>query len=306
MINRYQHNNLTWLDVLSPTAEEIRDIIEECAVPPELAGDLTSMTPRTEAVGKKNALKITLDFPIVKRTDIDHPHEIKFIVTPKHLITIRFEDIEAIHRFGKEFEVVCMLHSKQTAKSKNRTLVLFFTLLNQLYDAMHLKLDYLEARIADVEEGVFNGEEKEMVFEISHVTKRLIVFRQAIEAHEKALEQLHEVIDTAFGGNHNTEIIDLEHHYRSVNRNLNTLMSTIEDLRDTNNALLTTKQNEVMKMFTILAFITFPLTLFTSMFGMNTTTTPIIGRPGDFWIIVGIMLVVSVTFFVFFKYKRWF
>jgi Mg2+ and Co2+ transporter CorA len=54
-----------------------------------------------------------------------------------------------------------------------------------------------------------------------------------------------------------------------------------------------------------MAFVTFPLTLFASLFGMNTEMTPIIGHPADFWIIVGIMLSAAITFFAYFKYKRW-
>jgi magnesium transporter len=69
--------------------------------------------------------------------------------------------------------------------------------------------------------------------------------------------------------------------------------------------MLTTRQNEIIKNLTIMAFITFPLTLLSSMFGMNTTSSPILGHPADFWIIVGIMLSGGVGFFTFFKYKRW-
>jgi len=261
------------------------------------------MTPRTETQAKKGVLKITLDFPIVKRTDIDHANEIKFIVTKTHLITIRFDDIEALHRFSKEFEVFCMLKQKKTSPS---TITLFFTLLTYLYQAMDTKLEYVETRVKDIEAAMFAEREREMVFEISQLIRRLIDFRQTIGAHEKALEYLHTDVKTAFTGSHDAMLDSLEHHYRHVNRSVYALLSTIEDLRETNNSLLTTKQNEVMKMFTILAFITFPLTLFTSMFGMNTIATPILGTPGDFWIILGIMAVVSISFFAYFKYRKWF
>jgi len=303
MINRYEHNKLTWLDVINPTTEEIRELIEECGIPPEFSNDLTSMTPRTETLAKKGALKTTLDFPIVRRTDIDHPHEIKFLVTKSHLVTIRFEDIEAMHRFGKEFEVYCMLKQKKTAPS---TITVFFTLLIYLYEAMETKLEYIETKLKDIENGIFDNREKEMVYDLSQIMRRLIDFRQVIGAHEKALENLHIQVGTAFPGKHTEAIIELEHRYRYVNRNVYALVSTTEDLRDTNNALLSTKQNEIMKMFTILAFITFPLTLFTSMFGMNTISTPIVGREGDFWLILGVMGIVSITFFAYFKYRRWF
>lgn len=304
MIQRFTHKKLTWLDVINPTTEEIRELIDECGIPLEFTDDLTTMTPRTETFSKKGALKITLDFPIVKRTDIDHPHEIKFLVTKTHVVTIRFEDIEAMHRFGKQFEVYSLLGQRKAASPS--TIALFFALLNYLYEAMDNKLSFVETRLKDVEKGIFNDQEKEMVLEISHITRRLIDFRQTIGAHEKALEYLRDDVSIAFPGKYEEALERLEHSYRHVNRSVYALISTIEELRETNNALLTTKQNEVMKMFTILAFITFPLTLFTSMFGMNTQTTPIVGQHGDFWIILGIMTVISISFFAYFRYKKWF
>jgi Mg2+ and Co2+ transporter CorA len=54
-----------------------------------------------------------------------------------------------------------------------------------------------------------------------------------------------------------------------------------------------------------MAFVTFPLSLFASIFGMNTKTLPLAGFEGDFWIILGIMVAATIFFFAFFKHKRW-
>ncbi|MFT5849522.1 MAG: magnesium transporter [Patiriisocius sp.] len=301
MIQRYTQKKLTWLDVLNPTPDEIREIAAEAGIPSEFTSDLTVMIPHSETFHVKGALKITLDFPIVRRTDIKHPHEIKFIATKTHLVTIRFEDIESMHRFAKEFEVLCMLKNKTVTEPA----ALLVTMLNYLYDAMYLKLDYLETKMKDVEEEIFNEHEREMVFEISGVSRRLITFKQTLSAHENALSRLRGALGFSFGKKYEARVDELEHHYRNLNRQVYALSSTLDDLRDTNMALLSTKQNETMKIFTILAFITFPLTLFTSMFGMNTETTPIVGNEGDFWIILSIMVIVSIAFFALFKYKRW-
>lgn len=302
MIDRYEYNKVTWLDVVNPTVDEIRDLIEECHIPASFSTDLTTMTPRSEAIALKGALKITLDFPIVKRTDIAHPHEIKFIATAKHLITIRFESIEAIHRFSKEFEISSIL-SKAGAKASGGHLCM--SLLSRLYRTMTVKLDYLESKMADIEELIFDSREREMVSEISKVNRRLIRFQQTLYAHEKVLEEMREAAVTAFGKSYVSYIDILQDEYRHQINRIRALTHTLNELRSTNDSLLTTKQNEVMKTLTIIAFITFPLTLFTSMFGMNTVTTPIVGQQGDFWIILSIMGFVSASFFMYFKYKKW-
>lgn len=301
MIDRFIHKSVTWYDVVNPTTEEVRELLKEVRFPAEFSGDLTTMIPRSDVHATKSAFKTTLDFPIVRRTDINHPHEIKFIATKSALITIRFEDVEALHRYGKEFEVLSMLSTSRGISGG----VLFISLVSYLYDGLEQKLDYLENRLRDIEEEVFNGKEKEMVHSISEVGRRIITFRQTLMTHESVMRDMPEKMQTAFGkktAEYVSEIISRHEHalarIRSVQRSL-------EELRETNTALLTIKQNEIMKILTIMAFITFPLTLFTSLFGMNTDTTPILGRENDFWIIVGIMGVVSIAFFAFFRYKRW-
>lgn len=301
MIERFSYKTITWLDVTNPTNDEIRDIITEAHIPPDLADDVTVQIPQNTFIARKGVMKAVLDFPIVKRTDINHPHEVKFLVTKTHLVTIRFEDIEAIHRFGKEFEVRCMLQNGKTTTTPK----LFLTLLGFMYDGLYSKLDYLESRLAEIEVQIFAEKEREMVTEISHVSRRLIAFRQIIDAHQETLENLDDAIVTGFGKKFAGAAEPITHHYSSLMRRMQTLVATLDDLRETNMGLLTTKQNEVMKTFTILAFITFPLTLFTSLFGMNTVTTPIVGDNGDFWIILGIMVIVTIFFFVYFKYKKW-
>jgi magnesium transporter len=302
MIKRFEHNHLTWIDVINPTTEEIREIVRECKLPLNFTNDLTTMTPRSEVFAEKNFLKVTLNFPIVRRTDITHPHEVKFIATKTHFITIHFEDIEAIHKFSQEFEVSGMI--TQTKKSASGAHICM-SLLSHMYKNMTVKLDYLETRMNDIEEQIFNGKEREMVIELSSLSRRLIMFRQTLYSHDLALSELGEKAVLAFGKGFNESVELLKDEYTHQNTRLAVVMVMLDELRATNNSLLTTKQNEIMKTLTILAFITFPLTLFTSTFGMNTENTPILGLEGDFWIIVGVMFIVSVSFFSFFKYKKW-
>jgi magnesium transporter len=303
MIQRYEHKDVTWYEVLKPTPDEIRELFTECNLPASFAGDLTSMTPLTEVKAERGALKITLDFPIVKRTDMRHPHEVKFIMTKNSLVTIRFEDIGAIENFAKSFEVLTLLKSK---KEKGTGAHLFLSLLKSMYENMSTKLDYLESRMRTAEEDLFSDNEKEMLQEISEINRRIISFRHTLNAHDLALAELETKITSAFGPSYVSRVAALRATYQQLTERVAAFSHTIENLRDTNNTLLTAKQNEVMKTLTVMAFVTFPLTLFASLFGMNTTTTPLVGYQHDFWVIMSIMVVVSVGFFYYFKHKGWF
>lgn len=301
MITKYHYKTVTWHDVVNPSNEDVRLLFKECKLPAAFSGDLTSMTPRSEAKAENNAIKLTLDFPVVKRTDITHPHEIKFIAIKKHLITIRFEDIQAIHKFTKEFEMSALLKKDTSADGAHLLLVM----MTYLYQGLEEKLDYLESKMQSVEQSIFADDEKRMLFEISGISRRLITFRHTIHTHETALDDLTQHIITTFGLKYEPRLKKLEATYYHLMRRVQSMSSTLEDLRNTNNALLTAKQNEVMKIFTIMAFVTFPLSVLTSLFGMNTNSTPLVSAEHGFWYIVAIMSILSIIFFAYFRYKRW-
>ena len=77
------------------------------------------------------------------------------------------------------------------------------------------------------------------------------------------------------------------------------------DFESTNNQLMNVRTNETMKMFTILAFSTFPLMLIAALFAVRAGGVPLEDNPAGFWIIVSAMAIAVVCMLIFFKKKRW-
>lgn len=302
MIERFSERKLLWVNLKNPTTAEVQEIMHELSIPPSFVTDLTLPVTHCDAFCEDGVVKFILKFPIVKRTDINHPHELTFIVSKDYFVTVHYEDMEALDRFKKEFEVLSTLG--KTAK-KLTNMHLAVALLEELYKVSDSKLDYLESQIGELESTIFKDNEKELVFKIAILSKKLVTFRQTIKAHDDVFRNLRPHFERVFKEAGAKEIQEVYGHYFVILRRAIGLLETIADLRETNFGLLTTKQNEIMKTLTIMAFITFPLTLFTSTFGMNTVSAPILGIPGDFWIIIGIMTLFTFSFFSFFRYKRW-
>jgi len=145
-----------------------------------------------------------------------------------------------------------------------------------------------------------------MVREISQVNHSLLDFKQATVYHQEILNSLEEIGSKFFGKDFNYYLRDINNKYRKVSHILDTNIENLKELRGTNDSLLATKQNEIMKIFTILAFVTFPLSLLASIFGMNATFIPVIGMKHDFWYIMGGMVAAIGIMFAYFKYKKWF
>lgn len=302
MTERFQAGKLTWLNLKNPTEDDLGTITREYGVPPSLMGDLLAPVPRNYAHQIDDVIKVAIDFPVVKRIDAEHPYEVKFIIMKHVLVTIQYEEMEGLDRFKKQFEVLTAL--KKTSK-KLSGFNLFFSLMNELYNTSSSKLDYVESNLANIESEIFNDNERQMVVEIAKANKRLIAYRHTLLAHEDVLLELEELFCTSSPDFHKSDVRNLRKSYQILLHRANSLFETLTAVRTANDSMLNTKQNETIKILTIMAFVTFPLALFSSMFGMNTVASPIIGHPYDFWIIVGIMITVTLCFFAFFRYKKW-
>jgi magnesium transporter len=178
-------------------------------------------------------------------------------------------------------------------------------MIKKLYKSVTHELDYISDKLHDIEINIFEGQEKDMVLEISKTSRQLLNFKQATSLHKEVLESFDTASRQFFGPGFAYHLKTITGEYYKVRGEINSLIDAVGEIRETNNSLLSSKQNEIMKVLTIMAFVTFPLSVIASLFGMNTTTLPIVGLQNDFWIIMGIMGLTTIIFFLFFKYKDW-
>ncbi len=302
MITRYTHKNLTWVDLESPTQNEVRDIMAEFAINPLAADELLTPTLKPKVDVYPNFIYMILHFPVSKHTHTDEQNqEVDFMVGKDFLITTRYDTVDPIHKFSKVFEVNSILDKSDMGTHAG---YLLFYMMKKLYKAIGHELEYMENALDDIEEQIFNDQEREMVIEISKVTRELLNFKQALAAHKDVLASFDAAGKQFFGDAFAYHLRTIIGEYYRVESELKFHAETATELRETNNSLLSTKQNEVMKVLTIMAFVAFPLTLIASIFGMN-STLPIVGQENDFLVILGIMVLTALLFFGYFKYKKW-
>lgn len=299
-------NKMIWIDLENPTREEVREIMNTYGIDPEVAEDLLDPTIHTRADAFDDFLYFVFHFPLhTNRHDSTktlRSEEIDFVIGKNFLITIHYSPIESLVTFSKSFETDTILHHDKITKNSG---LLFMHILFCLYKAVQEKSEEIHSTLNMYEEKIFSGKEKEMVFELSNLNRILIYFREALIPHKNIFSVLEKVGPNLLGKEVELYILKIKQEYFKSQRIVGSAKEYADELRETNNSLLTTKQNEVMKLLAIISFITFPLTLITSIFGMNTDYLPIVGMDYDFGIVISIMAVIAITFFMFFKNKKW-
>lgn len=306
MISTYTQNKITWVDLENPTKEEVRTLMEKYDLSPEVAEDLLDPTVRTRADIYEDFIYFVLHFPLHnhkkhhafdKRTE-----EVDFIIGKNFLITVHYSPIQTFASFAKAIETDSLLHYDTITQNSG---ILFVHILSKMYTAVQDKIDDMKTTLTTYEESIFSGKEKEMVFELSALNRVLIYFKESLSTHNDIFKIFESNSIKLFGKEFQKYN---EHLTREYNKSLYSVDATkayADELRETNDSLLSTKQNEIMKTLTVVNFIILPLTLLAGVFGMNTENTPIAGHPYDFWILALFMTFLGLIAFLIFKRKKW-
>jgi magnesium transporter len=303
MIHRYQYKDIVWIDLESPTEAEVKALIDQFHLNQLVGKELHTPTPKPKVELYKDFVYLILHFPAFK-----HSHskgvqqEIDFILGKKFLITTHYDMIDPLHEFSKVFEVNSILDKSDIGDHAG---YIFYYMISNLYKALSHELDAITANLKVIEEGIFKGKEREMVISLSNVSRTLLDFKQSMELHHEVLKPFETAAKKFYGEEFGYSLSVIMSEHFKVHNTVRSKIELMKELRETNNALLSTKQNEVMKVLTVIAFIALPLTLVISLFQVDAISRPIVGEPNDFWTLVVMLGSIGTMMFAFSKYKKW-
>ena len=302
MHTRYEHNGLTWIDLESPSRDEVQDVMDEFDLAPLIAEELLLPTTKPRVEFFPSYFYLVLHFPALRHSHKTREQEIDFIVGHQFLITTHYDTIDPLHKFSKVFEVNSLLDKSNLGDHAG---FMLFYMLKKLYQSVEHEVEYVRHDLGVIEEEIFSGKEVAMVSNISRSARDLLGLRQRIEPHREVLRDFESNGGQFFGAEFAPFLRALSDEYYRVHNHIMRATESLHELRETNNSLLTTKQNETMRVLTVIALLTFPLSLFVAIFDVNTEYNPIRGLPYDFWIVVGIIMTAGTLMLWYFHHKKW-
>ncbi len=291
MIKRTLYNGITWVDLESPSAEEVAKLAKEFNLHPLVTSELLSPSLRPKIDLHKNYLYIILHF-------IDDK-EVDFILGKDFIITTRYEEVAPLIKFSKALSI-----GDQMYEDKFDSGVLFYYLTKSLYCELEDELTRLRAHMKQIEKSVYSGDEHNMVMALAASGRTILDVHQSLDPHKEVLSSYQQHSEEFFGKDHERYASTLLANFYKVHQRIKRISALHTELRATNDSLLSAKQNSIMQVFTIVAFVTLVPSLIASVFGMNAINMPIIGKYYDFWLIIFIMFAMSGVIFYFFKYKK--
>lgn len=309
MVKKFNYQGVTWLDLTAPTKAEVDQLVMEYKIHPLVAGELLTPSLRSKVDVYDNFIYLILHFPTCELcygTDPNQPdakdtNEIDFIVGEDFLITTHYDAMPAL----EEFSHILDLSPNYRTKGKTHAGHLLFSVVRRLYQSLEEGLLFINQSLKKAEANIFAGREKEMVKALSEINRSLLDFRWSLKAHSDVLNSFDAAGRDFFGDTFSYYLRAISGEYEKIWNMLESNRETFTDLRQTNESLLSIKTNDIMKLFTILAFIGLPLSAIPQIFGMNTVNNPLIGHPYDFWSVLVIIGAVVSGLFAWFRFKRW-
>lgn len=264
MLKQFKYKNVTWLDLESPTELEIQQIGEDYKVHPVVLHELASKSERSKVDVYNDFIYLVLHFP--------SPHgrqEIDFVIGENFIITTHYELVNSLNDFAKIFETDFSLKRHH---DKIHAGYIFYYIVKEIYANLETGLDLINKRLRDAEEKVFSGHEREMVEALASLNHELLDYQWTMKSHHEILASLQTAGEEFFGTKFRYYLQAMSGEDRKIWKMIESNREAFNDLRSTNESLLSVKTNETMKVLTVVAFIFLPLNLVAQIYGESKTT----------------------------------
>ena len=308
MRNEITINNITWTDILNPKEKDLEYLKEKFSLHPKIAHQFLPPIhrPKIEEYSlpqKAIQLFLVLHFPVFdKKTRSTEPIELDFIVTPNSLITSHSKQIPALEIFFND----CKLQKYYQENYFKTTGHLLLNLLDFLIDSCLPMLDHIAENIQNIEKQVFQGKEKEMLSEIAIVKRDIIDFRRAIKPQKSVLDLLSKKAERLFHKELKPLVQEVIGSNIRVWNTLENQKELIESIEQTNNSLLSYKISDIVKILTVISFVTFPLSVIVGFFGMNVFNKVPSLQWKFTWLVILISMIISSLLMLWaFRRKKW-
>ena len=304
MQQKIKNKNITWINIVNPNQKDVQFLKKEFKLCPSILKEYIPKIKRPKVEAYQDYLFVVVHFPVFNRkTRKTISVELDIILFKNTLITSYTGSFPELKKVLAKCGVNEQVRNYYMEKN---AICLIYKLLDKLIDTRMPMLDHIDDRIDEMEEEIFNGNERKMVGEIAIVKHDIISFRKIVKPQKMVLESL---IRTATKiTNENLTRISAEVIGSNVKiwHTLENYKEMIEALEHTNESLLSYKLGDTMKILTAFSVIVLPLSLIANAFGMNVTNgMPFLELQNGFWVIVIFMSTTTFISFLFFRFKRW-
>ena len=294
-----------WIDLVMPTQAEDVQVEKFTGVLVPTHEDQQDIEPSAILYSENGARYMTARIICDTQTTRPKLAPVSFVLTAKALLTVRYDD-------PKSFALFANRAIKPGGCATNPEAVLS-GLIEAIIDRAAEVLQKMGEGIDDLSHAVFNNESGRQTERQSDVLKQLGRTGDVVSKVRESLVSIERMLLFLSAGVHgDSRTAELRSRARTTFRDLQSLeehasfiSGKIQFLLDATLGLVNLEQNNIIKLFSVMAVIFMPPTLIASIYGMNFKIIPELQFEFGYPMALCMMVLSAVLPYMFFRWRKW-
>jgi|TARA_Y100000389_G_C17468838_1_gene528311 magnesium transporter len=287
-----------WIDLQEPTKDEITQIEEFYNIKFPTRQQQEEIEISSRYLEDNNIIKINSTFlNIIPRSNKIEEHEFSFIVTSKHLFSLRYSDSRVMVEAVKKIKQFPIIYSNPAR--------LFISIFESRIDFDADLIESASRYISEINKSINYSEnlDEETIHKISKCQQLTMSIREGLFDKQRVITALHRNEDLMIENYHRLRIMIKD--ISSLIEHTNFNFTRLEYLQNSFLGLINLQQNKAIKVFTVASLTFMPPTLIASAYGMNFKFMPELHFTFGYPIAIGLMALSSLLTILIFKRKKW-
>jgi magnesium transporter len=294
-----------WIDLLSPTKDEefLIELFLSLNVPTR--EEMIEIELSSRLYKDNGTLYMTA--AMIAQSDSPEPEldPVTFVLTQKHLITIRYVQPQAFN--------LMYSHLKKLDTTHHDAVSLFIELLDVTVDRLADIIELVGRRLDEYSKTIFRAQrDAETKLDYLQLLQTIGAngdlnskARESLITFNRLIAFFGDGVGTRLDSEGRLRITTLSKDITSLSDHVNFLSSKVNFLLDATLGMVSTEQNNIIKIFSVAAVIFLPPTLVASIYGMNFHMMPELSWKYGYLFAIGFMLLAAWLPYKYFKHRKW-
>ncbi len=288
-----------WIDVTQPSAEELKTLQEVFGFHDLAIEECQDQLTKPGISDYETHCFFVIHLPASTTDPEPDIIEMNAFLGPDYLVTVHHQPVQAIIPLKEH----CL---KQNALLGRGADFVFYSIMDDIVDEYFHTIERLDDEIDVLEDQIMTEPTRETLNRIFLLKRQLAHMRRVAGPQREIFALLN---NREFPYIKPRTII----YFRDVHDHLIRVYELIDSLRELLSGALdaylsqrSNQLNEIMKTLTILAIVFMPMTLISSIYGMNFAHMPELKWLWGYPFAIGLMLLTGVVMLLLFKWRKWF
>jgi magnesium transporter len=290
----------TWIDIQGLGDEErLLSIASILGIHQVALADAVNIPQRAKAEDYIDHILLVVRAPLEPFRPSEGVPQVGILIAENYLVT--FQE----RYFGFFDEVRSQVRDERSPHRSKGAAFLAYALADALVDRYYPVVEDIQEELDEVESTILDDPSPELVSRLHRLQRRVTTLRRVARPLVEALFQVSRSKNRLIPEDVQIYMKDVEDHAKQI---LGRLDAARDNATDTMGAVLATlghRQNEVMKVLTLVGSIFIPLTFVAGIYGMNFEYMPELRSPWAYPAVILLMFGVAAGMVTLFRRKGW-